>query len=464
MTFNSLLFAAFLGVVFPVYLLLRRHVTARNSFLLLSSYVFYAAWDVRFLGLIVLSTLTDYLVARALDRPRGRRKLLLSISIALNLGLLVTFKYLGFFSESLQGLAGSLGWHLDTPTVELLLPVGISFYTFQTLGYTIDVYRRQVPAERSLLTFALFVAFFPQLVAGPIERARRLLPQLNAVRPFDRDQLYRGFFLIWWGLFKKVVIADNVARVVDVVFGSGAPTGLDVLVGSYAFAIQIYCDFSGYTDIARGVAKCLGVELTPNFRQPYLAEGPQAFWRRWHISLSTWFRDYLYIPLGGARHGRARTARNVLIVFLLAGLWHGAALTFALWGLLHGLWLCLAQLAPKAATARGRWRQALAVLLTFHGICLLWILFRAESIQQAGVLFGRLGAGGVSVLDAHLWRLFLVCASCLLTASTWRRLKGRPDWAFALPMPLRAALYLVLWFGIVLFGVTEGSEFIYFQF
>ncbi len=450
-TFDSLLFAAFLAVVVPLYLVVRRRVPLRNTFLLLASYVFYAAWDWRFLGLIALSTLTDYVVGRALDRAEARRRLLLTISVVVNLGLLIAFKYFDFFAESFAALAGGVGWQVSQVTTGYVLPVGISFYTFQTLGYTIDVYRREQQAEKNLLTFALFVAFFPQLVAGPIERAKRLLPQLREIRPMPRERVYRGFFLIWQGLFKKVVIADNLARFVDGVFASAAPTGYDVWLAAYAFAIQIYCDFSGYTDMARGTAKLLGFELTRNFDQPYFASGPQAFWRRWHMSLGSWFRDYLYVPLGGGQGSRAKTARNVLIVFALGGLWHGAAWTFVVWGMAHGLWVVLARVMQPRIPA------VLAVLLTFHAACLGWILFRAESLAQAGDLLVRAARADAA----------LVVGVCLIMVLAWRVapwFRERRDWVFRLPAPVRTAVYLVLWFGVLWFGVLDGTQFIYFQF
>ncbi|MDF1700408.1 MAG: MBOAT family protein [Planctomycetota bacterium] len=459
MTFASLPFLVFLLALLPVHALLRRRVGLRNLFLLAASYLFYAAWDPRFLGLIVLSTVVDYLAARRMERPEAHRRAWLLLSVCVNLGLLASFKYFDFFAAGFSALAASVGWHVDAPTLGLVLPVGISFYTFQTLGYTIDVYRREFPAERNLLHFALFVAWFPQLVAGPIERARNLLPQLRAVPPLSGAQLQRGFYLIAAGLFKKVVLADNAAYVVDRVFGAAAPAGLDVWVAAYAFAIQIYCDFSGYTDMARGVSKCLGIELAHNFDRPYLAQDPRAFWRRWHITLGAWFRDYLYLPLGGRGGGLAGAAR-VLLVFGLAGLWHGAAWTFVLWGLGHGIWLLAWRALGRSAPRTGA-GAVLCVLVTFHLVCAGWLLFRAESLAQLG---GMLTAGGSSVLDAACWRIVAAASVVALVAALLRTRVGVRSFVFALPLPARVAVYLFFWFGVVLFGVTDASPFLYFRF
>jgi alginate O-acetyltransferase complex protein AlgI len=458
-TFASLPFLAFLLVLLPLHALLRQRVVPRNLLLLAASYLFYAAWDPRFLGLIALSTLVDFVAGRRLERSEARRRAWLLLSVCVNLGLLATFKYFDFFAAGFSELAGGIGWHLDAPTLGLILPVGISFYTFQTLGYTIDVYRRESPAERSLLHFALFVAWFPQLVAGPIERARNLLPQLRAVQPLRMAQFQRGFYLIAAGLFKKVVIADNAAYVVDRVFGAADPSGVDVWIAGYAFAIQIFCDFSGYTDMARGVSKCLGIELAHNFDRPYLAQDPRAFWRRWHITLGAWFRDYLYLPLGG-RGGGAAGAARVLIVFGLAGLWHGAAWTFLLWGLGHGAWLLAWRVVGRSAPRTGL-GAVLSVTVTFHVVCAGWLLFRADSLAQLG---GMLTAGGSSVLDAASWRIVAAASVVALGAALLRTRAGYRSFVFSLPLPARVAVYLLFWFGITLFGVTDALPFLYFRF
>jgi D-alanyl-lipoteichoic acid acyltransferase DltB (MBOAT superfamily) len=405
--FNSLEFAVFLVFVLALYLCLPQR--AQNRMLLVASYVFYGAWDWRFLGLIALSTLIDYAVGlriAASDDP-ARRKRWVVVSIVSNLGILGAFKYAGFFAASLGRLGEALGLDVSPPVLSIVLPVGISFYTFQTLSYTIDVYRGLLKPTRNLLDFALFVSFFPQLVAGPIERATRLLPQIEGARRTTSQQLASGAWLILWGTFKKVVVADNLGALVNAVYAPGAePTGLEVLFATYAFAFQIYGDFSGYTDVARGVARLLGVELMLNFDLPYLATSPADFWRRWHISLSSWLRDYLYIPLGGNRKGRARTYVNLMLTMLLGGLWHGAAWTFVVWGAYQGLLLALhralapwlARVAPTTAAGRAAW-WLVRVVVTFHLVCLGWLVFRAASLDDVlrllGTLLGAPGAGSV---------------------------------------------------------------------
>ncbi|MDA1306433.1 MAG: MBOAT family protein, partial [Acidobacteria bacterium] len=311
--------------------------------LLVASYVFYGAWDYRFLSLLGISTIIDYVVALRMADAAGRhRKAWLIVSLVTNLGLLGFFKYFNFFVDSGNALLIALGVDPMPMRLHIVLPVGISFYTFQTLSYTIDVYRGKLDPTRSLRDFALFVAYFPQLVAGPIERATHLLPQVLNPRRLSMPLLHQGLWLISWGLFKKMVIANNLAIVVDRTFaaGSGA-TGAEYLIAIYAFAFQIYCDFSGYSDIARGLAALMGIDLMVNFNNPYAATNPREFWRRWHISLSTWLRDYLYVPLGGNRGALWQTYRALMLTMLLGGIWHGAQWTFVVWGLYHGVWLAV---------------------------------------------------------------------------------------------------------------------------
>jgi alginate O-acetyltransferase complex protein AlgI len=378
--FNSLVFALFLPVVLGAFWFGPRRW--RTGVLLLASYVFYGWWDFRFLGLILISTIVDYVVGLRLfdSSSERRRKSWLFLSIAVNLGILGSFKYLGFFVESAASLLAEIGVDTGQTLLSLVLPVGISFYTFQTLSYSIDIYRRELEPERNLARFALFVAFFPQLVAGPIERAKRLLPQLKDFPNRPQEVNWSGALaLILRGLFRKVVIADGVAPIVNEVFSKPeAYVGLTVAVGILAFSIQIYGDFAGYTDIARGVAKLFGVDLMVNFRSPYSARGFSDFWRRWHISLSTWLRDYLYIPLGGSHRGRLRTYINLMATMLLGGLWHGAGWGFLLWGLLHGAYLVIERLWRGAHA--GQWLPASIV---FSIVTLTWIPFRAISIGRA---------------------------------------------------------------------------------
>jgi alginate O-acetyltransferase complex protein AlgI len=456
--------------------IVRRHALGiRNAVLLLASYVFYGAWDVRFLGLLCFTTLVDYGVGLWMSRqPRERRGRILLLSLGANLGCLGFFKYYDFFATSAADLLHSLGVDLSPLVLGVTLPVGISFYTFQSLSYTINVYRGEAP-EPSLLKFATFIAFFPQLVAGPIERSQQLLPQFHEVQPATWDKLWSGVHLAAAGVFKKVVIADNVAKVANAAFALERPNMATVLIGAYAFAFQIYCDFSGYSDIARGVARLMGFELSRNFDLPYFAARPSEFWRRWHISLSTWLRDYLYISLGGNRRGSLQTYRNLMITMLLGGLWHGAAWTFVVWGAIHGALLCLYRAVeepvvgvwPKGALA-SQIGRALAVVLFFHLTCLAWVFFRAESMTQALDLLRALGTLPRSMAEA-IGKLgpvraggLLVSLLLLIQLVEW---KTRDHWVLLrVPAPLRGLVYTA---GALLFiwlGDDGGNAFIYFQF
>jgi len=389
--FNSTAFFVFFAVVYAAYLLLQRRLRLQNALLLVASYLFYGYWDWRFLSLIAISTLVDFVIGRALGRTDERavggqrRRLLLAISVVVNLAILGFFKYFNFFASSLVEVLSAFGAHADLVTLNIVLPVGISFYTFQTMSYTIDVYRGRLQPTDSLLDFAVFVAFFPQLVAGPIERAVNLLPQVGRPRRITAAQVDSGLFLILWGLYKKVVVADNAALIANAVFNDYAShTGLDILLGVIAFSVQIYGDFSGYSDIARGVARLMGFELMVNFRLPYFAVNPSDFWLRWHISLSSWLRDYLYISLGGNRTGRLLTYRNLLVTMLLGGLWHGAAWNFIVWGAYHGVILALYRAFERRPAHENPWggEHRYAVVLAKMGLMfaltlLGWLFFRA---------------------------------------------------------------------------------------
>ena len=333
MLFNSITFFLFYLAVLLLYFLLPHR--KQNILILIASATFYAAWDFRFLGLMYVSILTDYFCGLALERTskEANRKWILGVSILINLGILFFFKYFNFFALSAERLLNSIGLPGWTHTLHIVLPVGISFYTFQCMSYSIDVFRREQTPTRNFIDFAAYISFFPQLVAGPIERASALLPQFEAPRHVSSDQVSQGIWRIFWGLFKKVVIADNLSSLVDPVFAWNTPlSGGLVLVSLYAFAFQIYCDFSGYSDMAKGLASVLGFKLMWNFKRPYFALNPKEFWSRWHISLSTWLRDYVYISFGGNRHGSFHTYRNLMLTMLLGGLWHGAAWTFVFWG------------------------------------------------------------------------------------------------------------------------------------
>ncbi|RRQ50261.1 MBOAT family protein [Maribacter algicola] len=398
MLFNSFEFLVFLIVVFGLYWLVFNTKTKyQNVLLLLASYSFYGWWDYRFLSLIFISTLVDYVVGLQIHGTvkASQRKVLLGISMAFNIGLLAFFKYFNFFVDSWIQVLDNLGYHTkNTWSLNIILPVGISFYTFQTMSYTIDVYRKKLVPTKDFISFAAFVSFFPQLVAGPIERASNLLPQILGKRNFSYEKGMQGLRLILWGLVKKVVIADVLALKVDDIFGNYHDFGGGVLwLGAIYFAIQIYCDFSGYSDIAIGVSKLFGIELMSNFKFPYFSRNVGEFWRRWHISLSTWFRDYLYIPLGGSRNGKWKSLRNVFIIFLVSGLWHGANWTFVVWGGLHALLFVPSYIMGRnrkytdAIVAENSWfptlREFAEILLTFLLVVLAWVFFRSESLASA---------------------------------------------------------------------------------
>jgi len=390
MLFNSIEFVIFFGVIFLAYWFIsQRNLKVQNFLVLVASYVFYGWWDWRFLGLVFLSTSIDYTLALWItkSRSKSRRKTFLVLSLVANLGCLAFFKYYNFFIDSLAEAFAYAGWTLNTWTLSIVLPVGISFYTFQTLSYTIDVYREKLKPTRDFIAFAAFVAFFPQLVAGPIERATHLLPQFLRERRFDYRVASSGVKLIVWGFFKKLVVADNAAILVDGVFSNSATQSwVSLLLGVLLFSFQIYCDFSGYSDIAIGIGRLLGFDLMTNFKFPYFSRSIIEFWKRWHISLSTWFRDYLYFPLGGSRGGLWITIRNVFIVFLISGLWHGANWTFVVWGLIHALLYLAVFLTTKNASCRTISPALMfsQMVTTYLVVCLAWIFFRADSIGDAG--------------------------------------------------------------------------------
>lgn len=476
MLFTELDFWFFFAVVLMAYVVLPHR--GQNRMLLLASYAFYGAWDWRFLGLILFSTVVDYFVGLRMgaETKQTQRRHLLWGSICVNLCMLAVFKYFGFFVESFSALLDSIGYQTDPFLLSIVLPVGISFYTFQTLSYTIDIYRRDLKPTRDFLNFALFVAFFPQLVAGPIERARNLLPNIEMPRILSWDDFRRGAVLCLVGLIKKVVIADGVASAVNTVYANPDPSRLDIVFATWLFAIQIYCDFSGYTDIARGVAKMLGFRLMRNFSQPYFAADPQEFWRRWHISLSTWLRDYLYIPLGGSRGGNFKTYRNLMATMTLGGLWHGAAWNFVAWGFYQGTLLSAhrAIVGPHARTGEGTkrsvfsWgRRLLGIGIFFQVVCYGWLLFRANSFSQITEFTGRL-AGVIptpSIVSmpmppfaALLGMAFLFIWDLLIERSANVQFYAR--W----PTVIRAGLYAGMIYLLVFGSTTTTTDFIYFQF
>jgi D-alanyl-lipoteichoic acid acyltransferase DltB (MBOAT superfamily) len=474
--FNSLLFLIFLVVaVFGSWALLRLRAM-RLGFLLVASWLFYMSWDPRFIGLILLSTVVDFVAARAIedtpdDQPR-RRKAWLWLSLASNLGLLGYFKYTNFFLQSFAGAARGLGLDATIPIFDITLPVGISFYTFQTMSYTIDVWRRQIPAERSLLRFALYVCFFPQLVAGPIVRASDFLPQLHRPVRISADDVGHGLFRIARGLVKKVVIADHLAvNLVDRCFTSPEVySSAELMVALYAYTMQIYCDFSGYSDVAIGSARLLGYKLPENFDRPYIATTVAGFWRRWHITLSGWLRYYVFFPLGGSRGSVWRAHRNTFITLILIGLWHGASWTFVVYGALHGIAISINRTLTRAGKtptdefAQPWWQIVWKVALTFHFVVLCRILFRAHSFELAGDYAAALlhnGWGLARVGTATWWVLGGAFAVHWMPR---RWLDGIGERFVQLPAVAQGAALAGLAAAVASVAETDVVPFIYFQF
>lgn len=475
MLFNSLQFVLFFITILVLYFALPYRY--RWILLLLASYYFYMCWNAKYIILIIISTLIDYFASlrmAALSERRQRRKYLL-LSIFSNLGLLFTFKYFNFFSRSFYDLFQAIGLHVPTPVLNVLLPVGISFYTFQTLSYTIDVYRGKIPAEKHLGIFALYVSFFPQLVAGPIERASNLLPQFQRKNDFDDSRTVSGLRLMLWGLFKKIVVADRLALYVDAVYNNvDFHGGLTFAVATYFFAFQIYCDFSGYSDIAIGAARILGYDLMKNFDRPYFSRTVPEFWRRWHISLSTWFKDYLYIPLGGNRVKTRRLYLNLFLVFFVSGIWHGANWTFLFWGALHGLYIVISRLTLSARDQLVQrlnispWIvQTFRTLITFHLVWFSWIYFRAQSLGQANQIVAKIFARpwGDLFVSAPDQMVYAVLALVILLGVELYLEKFRLAIIFnRFPVAIRWTAYAVICIVLLLMGVFNGSQFIYFQF
>ncbi|MBC7835847.1 MAG: MBOAT family protein [Phycisphaerales bacterium] len=459
MLFNSTLYLLFLPAVVVLYYQLGQR--QRQALLLLASYAFYWVWSIKWSVLLGVSTVVDYFVAIAIERAptRWKKRAILFISIAANLGLLGFFKYTNFLSNAAFDLVGARPW----PILDIVLPMGISFYTFMTMSYTIDVYRGHCRARRSLLEMAVFVSYFPHLVAGPILRAPDLLPQLEAKQPFNWANIRIGVGLILWGMTKKVFVADPMARIVQEVYGAPeAASGFGLLMGTYAFAAQIYCDFSGYSDIAIGSSRLLGIKLPENFRHPYLATSITDFWRRWHISLSTWLRDYLYIPLGGNKKGVARTYVNLLITMILGGLWHGPGWHWIVWGTLHGAVLAIERAIGVRGRSAGAASRLLTWFITFHIVCASWVLFRAQNLGQAVTVFKRIAAWSDGEYYSG-WAPVTVLALVLLSG----RLGLRERWvqmADAHPVALRWLSYAAVAVLVITFAGASNPEFIYFQF
>jgi alginate O-acetyltransferase complex protein AlgI len=460
MLFNSIAYLVFLPVVAVLF-----HATSprvRRWLLLISSYAFYWVWSIPFSLLLLLSTIVDHAASLVIDGTgrRGIRRAALGVSLLANLGVLATFKYADFFAHSIESLTGRQPW----PILGLVLPLGISFYTFQTMSYTIDVYRGHMRARRSLMDVALYVSFFPQLVAGPIIRADTLVPQLRVAGAVDWILIRGGIGMILWGMLKKVYFADAMAPVVNEAFANpAAVSGLSLLAATYAFAVQIYCDFSGYSDIAIGSALVLGVRLPENFRSPYLSCSIREFWRRWHISLSTWLRDYLYIPLGGGRKGIPRTYANLMITMLLGGLWHGAGWNWVVWGGLQGgLMIAERLLGVSEDRPKGILRTIFRWSVTFHLVCLSWIFFRSADLGQAFDVIERIGTMEeglrISIAAPAIALAALLTAEIARFRSAWiGRFETSADlafWACLIAIPILA----------LTFAAAPSTEFIYFQF
>ena len=470
MLFNSLSFLFFLPVVLVLYYVFRSRLRVQNMILLLASFVFYAYWDWRFLGLILLSIGVDFCCGLKMEKAedKDKRKFLL-LSLIVNLGVLSIYKYLDFFIESFVDSMGALGLDLDIHAVGLILPLGISFYTFQTLAYTIDVYRSKIHAEKDVFNFALYVCFFPQLVAGPIERAQNLLPQIKSERKISLNDFYEASWLIYFGYFLKVFVADNLAFIVDEVFNAEIYTQASTALASYAFAFQIYGDFAGYTFIAIGVARLMGFRLMTNFLFPYFVTNPSDFWKNWHISLSSWLKDYLYIPLGGNRLGKYLTLRNLMITMVLGGLWHGAAWNFVLWGTFHGIILIVFRLLSKDSVPMKAsyytWQRWIKAVLFFQLTCMAWVFFRAESLTQIYEMLSSLCRfESITQVEINYLKQIVFYTFLPIIILYFQFKHGTENQITKFHPIARAILYVVMFYAIFSFGEFGAKEFIYFQF
>ncbi len=467
MQFHTTKFFGFLILVLLVYWALPRH-RWRLAWLLGASCFFYMSWNRYLISLILFSASVDYLAALRLEHlksPRWRRALLLG-SISINLGLLAFFKYANFFLDNTSDFFGLFGWSLPHGTLQIILPLGISFYTFETITYMVDVYRGKAKPVRNYLDYALYIMFFPHLIAGPIVRPRDFLPQLATIKRFNWARAQVGVQLFLVGFFKKAVIADNLAQVVEPVFKSPGGYGTAAIwLAVLSYAVQIYCDFSGYSDMALGSAHLLGFKLPRNFNMPYFAANITDFWKRWHISLSSWLRDYVYIPLGGNRGGELLTYRNLVLTMLIGGLWHGAKWTFVAWGLYHGLLLALHRAVPRPGWSKAMILQPVAMATTFLCVCVGWVFFRAETFTDAAVILGKMfqPAAGL-VIDPTLAGVAVALLLVVLLAHVTASLVRVKDMARRLPAPALGALLAVLAVAALLFAPETGAGFIYFQF
>ncbi len=476
MLFNSIEFAIFLPIVFLLYwFVFQKNLKLQNFFLLVVSYVFYGWWDWRFLSLIAFSSFVDYFVGVGLKKQENsqKRKLLLIVSIVVNLGFLGFFKYYNFFVDNFVEAFTLFGKQLNITTLNIVLPVGISFYTFQTMSYSIDVYRKKLEPTTNIVAFLSFVTFFPQLVAGPIERATNLLPQFYKKRTFDYANAVNGMRQILWGLVKKIVIADNAAKVVADVFSNYENlNGSMLVIGAVFFAFQIYGDFSGYSDIAIGTSRLFGFSLMKNFAFPYFSRDIAEFWRRWHISLSTWFRDYLYIPLGGSKGGTMMKVRNTFAIFIVSGFWHGANWTFMIWGALNAIYFLPLLLAKKNRTnidvvAKGKYlpsiKEFFQIALTFFLTIIAWVFFRAANISEALHYLQQMFSASLFSMPNYLPSKTILYIILFVLIEWLGRDKEYALEYLNMPRFVRWGVYYLLIFAILWFG-GEQQEFIYFQF
>ena len=483
MLFNSINFAFFLPLVFFLYwFVANKNLKLQNFLIVVASYIFYGWWDWRFLSLILFSTIIDYLVGRGLEKQKNKtkRKLLLWTSIAVNLGFLGFFKYYNFFIENFVEAFSFFGHPINPQGLNIILPVGISFYTFQTLSYSIDVYKRKLEPTKDFIAFMAFVSFFPQLVAGPIERATNLLPQFYKKRSFEYNKAVDGLRQILWGLFKKIVIADNAAQIANEIFNNSATySGSTLVLGALFFTFQIYGDFSGYSDIAIGTSRLFGFDLMQNFNFPYFSRDIAEFWRRWHISLSTWFRDYLYIPLGGSRKGGTwMKIRNTFIIFIVSGFWHGANWTFIIWGALNAIYFLPLLLLKKNrvntnTVAEGRFlpssKEFFQMSITFSLTVLAWVFFRAENITHALSYLSTIFSKSLFTVPLFLNLKHGLTTTILIFIFVLIEWFGRNE-QFAIEKlgltwksPIRYAIYHFIILAIFLF-MSKQQQFIYFQF
>jgi alginate O-acetyltransferase complex protein AlgI len=479
MLFNSIEFALFFPIVCALYFTLGRR--SQTPLLLISSCVFYMAFIPVYILILGLTIVIDYFAGLYIERVADRnRKPLLIVSIVATCLVLFVFKYFAFFTGTFAGMAGFIGWQFDNPTLNIILPIGLSFHTFQSLSYVIEVYRGHQPAERNFITYAAYVMFFPQLVAGPIERPQNLLHQFNSVHDFDYHRVTSGLKRMAWGFFKKLVVADRLALYVNDVYATPqAFNGLQLTLATVFFAYQIYCDFSGYSDIAIGSARVLGFRLMENFETPYHSTSIAEFWRRWHISLSTWFRDYLYLPLGGNRVSQPRWIANVLVTFGISGLWHGANWTYVVWGLQNGIYLVFGRLTHVARQqlyvavgieTDNPFRKTVGLLSTFVLTCAAWVVFRAETINDAGYIlshFWQTWDFRQISTPQFLLRQLPVAIAGILVLEAVQLLQNRisiPSVLERMPTMPRWTLYASFLMAVLMFGVYRKAQFIYFQF